>query len=39
VTRAQVIERNRHIAAGSPRLWDYALALIDDAVAKGYLSP
>jgi putative hydrolase of HD superfamily len=31
VTRAQVIERNRHIAAGAPRLWEYALALIDDA--------
>ena len=39
VTRAQVIERNRHIAAGAPRLWEYALALIDDAVEKGYLNP
>jgi putative hydrolase of HD superfamily len=38
VTRAQVIERNRHIATGAPRLWEYALALIDDAVAKGYLN-
>jgi len=38
VTRAQVIERNRHIAAGAPRLWKYALALIDDAVEKGYLN-
>jgi putative hydrolase of HD superfamily len=39
VTRAQVIERNRHIAAGAPHLWEYALALIDDAVEKGYLNP
>jgi putative hydrolase of HD superfamily len=39
VTRAQVIERNRHIAAGATRLWEYALALIDDAVEKGYLNP
>jgi putative hydrolase of HD superfamily len=38
VTRAQVIERNRHIAAGAPRLWEYARSLIDDAVEKGYLN-
>jgi putative hydrolase of HD superfamily len=33
-----VIERNRHIADGSPRLWAYIKALIDDAVEKGYLA-
>ena len=39
VTRAQVIERNRPIEAGSPALWAYVARLIDDAVAKGYLNP
>jgi putative hydrolase of HD superfamily len=39
VTRAQVIERNRHIEAGSPRLWAYVERLIDEAVEKGYLNP
>lgn len=37
VTAAQVLERNRHIAEGAPLLWEYAQALIADAVAKGYL--
>lgn len=32
-----VIERNKHIAAGAPKLWEYVKALIDDAVTKGYL--
>jgi putative hydrolase of HD superfamily len=39
VTRAQVIERNRHIEAGAPRLWAYVAQLIEDAVTKGYLNP
>jgi putative hydrolase of HD superfamily len=39
VTRAQVIARNRHIEAGAPRLWNYIEQLIEDAVAKGYLTP
>ncbi len=39
VTRGQVVERNQHIEAASPRLWAYARALIDDAVMKGYLKP
>jgi putative hydrolases of HD superfamily len=34
---AAVIERNRHIAEGAPKLWEYVKGLIDDAVAKGYL--
>jgi putative hydrolases of HD superfamily len=38
VTRAQVIQRNRHIQAGAPRLWTYIEQLIDDAVARGYLN-
>ncbi|HEY7120904.1 MAG TPA: HD domain-containing protein [Tepidisphaeraceae bacterium] len=39
VTRAQVIERNRHIDAGAPQLWTLIRTLIDDAVDKGYLNP
>jgi putative hydrolase of HD superfamily len=39
VTRAQVIQRNAHIEAGSPRLWAYIRGLIDDSVARGYLQP
>jgi putative hydrolase of HD superfamily len=38
VTRAQVIDRNRHIERGAPELWSHIRALIDDAVEKGYLS-
>jgi putative hydrolase of HD superfamily len=39
VTRAQVLDRNRHIERGAPRLWEYIRSLIDDAVARGYLNP
>ena len=39
VTRAQVIERNRHIESGAPRLWAYVQCLIDEAVERGYLLP
>lgn len=34
----QVLDRNRHIGDGSRTLWDFVRALIDDAVAKGYLA-
>ena len=37
VSRAQVIERNAHIEAGAPRLWEYILGLIDEATANGWL--
>ncbi len=37
VKMSQVIQRNCHIAEGSPRLWAYAESLIRDAVKKGYL--
>lgn len=37
ITSAQVIKRNSHIADGSPELWEFASALIEDAVRKGYL--
>ncbi len=33
----RVKARNRAIAAGSPVLWDYAEALIDDTEAKGFI--
>jgi putative hydrolase of HD superfamily len=39
ITRGQVIERNRHIERGAPRLWAYVRGLIDDAVERGYLNP
>ena len=38
VTSDRVVERNRHIEAGSPALWGYARAMIDDAVERGYLA-
>ena len=37
VTAEQVLERNRHVAEGSETLWRYVEALIQDAVARGYL--
>jgi putative hydrolase of HD superfamily len=38
ITAEQVIARNKHIAEGSPRLWEYAEGLIRDAVAQGFLA-
>lgn len=39
VTADKVRALNARIADGAPALWDHARALIDDAVAKGYLAP
>jgi len=39
VTAPQVVSRARPIEDGSPRLWEYARALIDDAVVTGILKP
>lgn len=33
----QVKRRNRHMAEGAPRLWEFAEELINDSVRKGYL--
>lgn len=38
ITREMVLDRNKHIAMGSKKLWDYAQKLIDEAVEKGYLA-
>lgn len=38
ITREQVLNRNRHIAEGSPELWRFALKIVDESVAKGYLA-
>ena len=38
ISKAQVMKRNRHMADGAPDLWTYAKKLIEQAVAKGYLS-
>lgn len=37
VCAARVLDRNRHIAEGSPELWEFAQSLIQDAVKKGFL--
>lgn len=37
VSAERVKARNHAIAAGSPVLWDYAEALIDDTEAKGFI--
>jgi len=37
VTSDKVLQHNRHIANGSPVLWEYAETLIGDAVEKGFL--
>lgn len=39
ITADQVIARNSAITDGSEKLWQYARALIADAVAKGNLAP
>ncbi len=37
VTKSKVLERNKHIKAGSEVIWNYVCEIVDDAVAKGYL--
>ena len=39
VTQDRVLARNAHVAKGSTALWEYAVQMIDDAVAKGHLLP
>jgi len=39
VTADRVFARNRHMAEGAPKLWEYAAGFIRDAVEKGYLAP
>lgn len=39
VTSDRVVARNRHIAEGSPALWEFASAMIADAVKRGELAP
>lgn len=38
VTNAQVIAHNGHMAEGAAGLWEYAEAMIKDAVGQGYLT-
>ena len=37
ITLPQVMKRIAPIREGSEALWEYASALVDDAVGKGYL--
>jgi putative hydrolase of HD superfamily len=37
IRREQVLSRNRHMAEGSPVLWDYVLEIVNDAVKRGML--
>lgn len=39
ITHDRVLARNAHVAKGSTAIWDYAVKMIDDAVAKGHLAP
>ncbi len=39
VTHDRVLARNAHVADGSAAIWEYAVKMIDDAVAKGHLLP
>ena len=39
VTADRVLERNRHIGDASPKLWEFAQSIINDAVEKGFLEP
>jgi putative hydrolase of HD superfamily len=38
ITAEQVLERNACMAEGSAKLWECARSLLDDAIAKGFLS-
>jgi putative hydrolase of HD superfamily len=37
ITHRQVLEVNQIIQEGSPELWQFAIKMIDECVAKGYL--
>ena len=39
ITHDRVLARNAHVAHGSLAIWEYAVRMIDDAVAKGHLAP
>jgi len=39
VTQDRVLARNAHIAEGCAPLWDYAVAMVERAVAAGQLAP
>jgi putative hydrolase of HD superfamily len=39
VTQDRVLARNAHVAEGSKGLWEYAVKMIDEAVAAGHLAP
>ena len=37
IARSQVLQRNERIGNGAPALWEYASAMIEDAVKNGWL--
>lgn len=39
VTHDRVRARNAHVAEGSTAIWEYAVRMIDEAVAQGHLAP
>jgi putative hydrolase of HD superfamily len=39
ITQDRVLARNAHVAQGSQAIWEYAVRMIDEAVAKGHLLP
>lgn len=39
ITQDRVLARNAHVAAGSTAIWEYAVAMINAAVAQGHLAP
>ena len=39
ITRSQVMGHNGHIQAGSTKLWQFAIEIIEESVQKGYLAP
>lgn len=38
ITVDQVLERNRHVQDGAPRLWEEIVRLVEGAVAEGWLA-
>ena len=39
ITQDRVLARNAHVAGGSQTIWEYAVRMIDAAVAEGHLRP
>jgi putative hydrolase of HD superfamily len=39
IQKEKIIQRNKHIYNGSPKLWEYATEILEQAIEKGWIKP